>query len=90
MDLGLAELQAGGVPLEVVGRLNRTVGERVVRRVAARRARVAVGRLIPAGVGVVIAAGADYMALRSAGNAAMSYMEWLEKSAPSRASLTAA
>lgn len=90
LNLGLAELHAGGVPLEVVGRLNRTVGERVVRRVARRRARVAVGRLIPAGIGVAVAAGADYLALRSAGNAARSYLDWLENVDRPRASLTAA
>ena len=90
MDLGLAELRSGGVPIHVIGRLNRTVGERVVRRVAARRARVAVGRLIPAGIGVVVAAGADYLAVRSAGKAAMSYLDWLESVDRPRASLTAA
>jgi hypothetical protein len=90
MNLSLADVRAGGVPIEVIGRLNRTVGERVVRRVARRRARVAVGRLIPAGVGVVVAAGADYLAVRSAGKAAMSYLDWLENVDGPRASLTAA
>jgi len=90
MDLSLDDLRTGGVPLEVVARLNRTVGERVVRRVARRRARVAVGRLIPAGIGVVVAAGADYLAVRSAGRAAMSYLEWIERIEHPRASLTAA
>ena len=88
MDLG--EMLRNGVPTAIVGQLNRTVGARVIQRVARRRARVAVGRLIPAGVGVVIAAGADYMAVRSAANAALSYLEWTETVEGARASLSAA
>jgi uncharacterized protein (DUF697 family) len=90
LDLTLEELRTNGVPAEVVARLNRTVGGRVVRRVARRRARVAVGRLIPAGIGVVIAAAADYLAVRSAGNAALEYFEWIENVEHKRPSLTAA
>jgi hypothetical protein len=90
MDFSLADLSVGGVPATVIGRLNKNVGERIVRRVAARRARASVGRLLPLGIGVAIAAGADYMALRSAGNAGVKYLDWLENEEGSRASLTAA
>jgi hypothetical protein len=90
LDLALHDLRSSGVPAAVVGRLNRSVGSRVIHRVARRRARVAVGRLIPAGVGVIIAAGADYMAVRSAGNAALSYLELLETVEGARASLSVA
>jgi hypothetical protein len=90
LDLGLDELRVVGVPKEVLAHLNRSVGARVIRRVARRRARVAAGRLLPAGIGVAIAATADYMAVRSAGKAALSYLEWIESVESPRASLTAA
>jgi hypothetical protein len=89
-EFDLDDLRAAGVPASIVGRLNRTVGERIVRRVAARRARASIGRLLPLGIGVVIAAGADYLAIRSAGNAGLKYLEWIESVEHSPASLTAA
>jgi hypothetical protein len=90
LDISLRDIDRAGVPTAIIGRLNRTVGTRVIHRVARRRARVAVGRLIPAGIGVAIAAGADYMAVRSAGNATLSYLEWVENEEGARASLSVA
>jgi hypothetical protein len=63
---------------EVVGRINRQIGERIVAKVARRRATALAGRLVPLGVGVVVAGWEDYRMLGSVGKAAIRYLDMAE------------
>ena len=77
-DIPLASLSRKDLPDAVVGRLNRSVGERVVHRIANRRARSLLARLLPFGLGVVVAGTTDYRAASSVGRAAQTYFDWIE------------
>lgn len=77
-EIPLSSLSRKDLPDAVVGRLNRAVGERVVRRIANRRAKSLLARLLPFGLGVVVAGTTDYRAASSVGKAAQTYFDWLE------------
>lgn len=77
-EIPLASLSRKDLPDAVIGRLNRSMGERVVSRIANRRAKSLLGRLLPFGLGVVVAGSADYRAAASVGKAAQTYFDWLE------------
>ncbi len=67
---------------EVVGRINRDIGERIVAKVARRRAAVLAGRLVPLGVGVAVAGWEDFRLLASVGKTAVSYLDMSEPARP--------
>ena len=80
--ISLDALNRGELPEAVVARLNRTIGDRIVKRIANRRAKTTLARLLPFGLGVVVAAGTDYRDASAVGKAAMTYFDWLRSARP--------
>lgn len=72
------------LPDEVVGRITREIADRIVSRVAARRARTLVPRLIPFGVGVAVAGIDDFRSAGAVGREAIRYLDLVDsaRSAP--------
>jgi hypothetical protein len=60
---------------ELVGRVTRELGDRIVTKVAKRRAAGLVGRLVPFGVGVAVAGVEDYRWVASVGRTARRYFD---------------
>jgi hypothetical protein len=71
---------------EVMARINRRLGERVVRKVARRRAMILAGRLFPMGLGVAVAGLEDYRIVGAAGRSAIAYLDLLEAARKASAS----
>jgi hypothetical protein len=77
-EIDLRRLRTTGLPPDLVARLNRNLGDRIIQRIANRRARSLLGRLLPFGLGVAVAASTDYKAGTSVGRAALTYLDWLQ------------
>jgi len=66
------------LPDEVVGRINRELGDRVGMKFARRRAIALAGRMMPLGIGVAVAGVEDFRSVGSAGGAARKYFDLVE------------
>lgn len=68
----------GELPDDVVGRINRELGDRVAMKFARRRAIALAGRLMPLGIGVAVAGVEDFRSVGSAGAAARKYFDLVQ------------
>ncbi|MEE9417435.1 MAG: EcsC family protein [Acidimicrobiales bacterium] len=64
-NLNPAGVSGAKMPLEVIERLNQTLGAHVLAKYGTRRGIATVGRLLPFGVGAVIGGGANYTMTRT-------------------------
>jgi len=68
----------GELPDDVVGRINRELGDRVAMKFARRRAIALAGRMMPLGIGVAVAGMEDFRSVGSAGSAARTYFDLVQ------------
>jgi hypothetical protein len=66
------------LPDEVVGRINRELGDRVGTKFARRRAIALAGRMLPLGIGVAVAGVEDFRDVGTAGKAARTYFDLVQ------------
>ena len=66
------------LPDDVVGRINRELGDRVAMKFARRRAIALAGRMMPLGIGVAVAGMEDFRSVGSAGSAARKYFDLVQ------------
>jgi uncharacterized protein (DUF697 family) len=85
-EIEAADIAGAGLPEETVAQLNRELGERVVGRIAKRRARMLAGRLIPLGIGVAVAGVEDLRWVQSVGRAAVRYFDAIDSARPASGS----
>jgi len=85
-EIAAADIAGAGLPEETIAQLNRDLGERLIGRIAKRRARMIAGRLIPLGIGVAVAGVEDLRWVQSVGRAALRYFDAVDSARPASAS----
>jgi hypothetical protein len=69
------EIDPAALSDDFVGRVAREMADRIVSKIARRRARALLGRLLPYGVGVAVAGMEDYRGIGSVGRSARTYFD---------------
>lgn len=74
---GLGARATTGIPIEVLRRMNRSLGRTVVTKYGTRRGAIAIGRALPLGIGAAIGGTANYALVRAIGRHADSFFAHL-------------